>query len=1248
MAAAAHPPKSTGGDGGWDFGQYTRDNVVKVQLTQTTMNRMIRDGYEVFANVHALTSPTTGIGGVARAKGISASVKKSKHHLLIKYALPAYTDGSLRDVMRRDGGFANFGQRMGVATSLLTTLNKLRKGGLAHFNINPDTIMMYKSSPSATEWKPVYTSFGMMGMEQWYGALEPVPVSQGSATNWLQSRKEADKRYEIVQKEQLPLMRIPYLGDRATDSEDAFALAQTLWELFFADTSINRQASAAEHGAKLDWLIMGIYDTHPTVATPYELGRINKLFKYVIGCMEMGEGPSLLRVSEMLAAFTLGEIGPDDHPFEWTGHANPIAAAAEGKTRYHFLDAATAVLEYGNGSVRRLLDSAYAGTLLCDPKDVTQPLEQHNVIWRYMTLAGVVSHAISLMASYFVHNPKSSWPLHDTDDHRLLDCVIHVALVTAMPHYIQISGFWQAEPIGQLYMINCMHIGIVPPRTRTDTPQIWHLAFMKTMAAKGYTIPWANVMTHIIANSERWFGGNLFVPGTLALATRAMRDHYEYARRENLKDISDTQHVVGFYMHDLLKFINYLLVPEHMTVVVAMHRNVRDLSKYRGKLVRQTSVMVEQLFRTTIFSLRRQRQMMLTYGGSSADVPALGAVQFKRVDDLTVRGMPLDSLITRSYAILANVHMFSSEATARLSGIVRTSSIESPVCDSRDTLTVTYSRRMYNAGTMRNVMQAPCPSIRDFDVYVNIIQQLLVALADMHNAHMYHRNISPEAILMHKWDDGSWEAAYTSFESTCIPQWFGVAAPVPIARCAKRGYRYIDTIPEQLHVSTMKTAGPPKSNIYTGEIATPLADTWALLCTLWEFLFGTTFIVWKGNSIGGFYEDYRGDAAHYKELLDGYIARIHAVHSDQRNVDRVYAMFMHAVKAVHNPGAMVHVSANSILQEFMRDRPAIPRQLFTWTGPTNPIGQLPAGLARTNFKKAVSTIFRSDILHMEHGLAALYQDAVVAATLANAPGLTNHHKRVWGFMTLAGIMSHVISLLASYFVHNPLAPWPPTDVDNSGINHFILHIAISANMPYALNMDRDTRLSNQLAVAYFSSCVGLSILEVHKIMSKREADARVDVGEADLGIGSRWARVMQHIVYHSGRWFGNNVLVQSTLAIASNALIRGINKDNFASMTGVYAPEYLYASYSADHLAYLNSLVQADNIDEIVNMHTHIRDMHVRPGSYQNDVFDYVHGRYVAFTAREKQRKGGAAAAAPSAAAQPATALSGLFDSTSA
>lgn len=591
--------------------------------------------------------------------------------------------------------------------------------------------------------------------------------------------------------------------------------------------------------------------------------------------------------------------------------------------------------------------------------------------------------------------------------------------------------------------------------------------------------------------------------------------------------------------------------------------------------------------------------------GSHATVYRKGVYVVERVDTIPLGAVSLHALCGYSHYILANIHATASEATRHLDyttrsgGIVRSLDITGNMSQGSDAYTTTYTMPLFREGSLEKAIAAR--HLSDYNTRVSVANALLRTLVDMHGAHIHHGDIKPPNILVRQLSDGkTWQAAYTDFDTSSTEQWFGAPAPLAVYTSTTPGYRHTLSNPEGRHTFAMARGTARGTNPYTGECRSELNDAWALMCTLWDLFFGKQFMrvthvqptVWDDRM--------RGTAPEYRTLLNEAIRAI-PVAGNETAIERIRNLFTYVVNQIAMPEMGVRMTAIGMLTAFAPPdvHTPVPVPLFVWKGPANPIAELPDERARRNFIAAVRDMLDSYKGEMRLTVTNTYDDARKHYAVPHVDPV-EHMKSIWRFMTIVSTISHAISLVASYFVHNPMAEWP---VPNSSLLHYIMHIAIVANIPSILFM-LEYHYDEPIAQLYLLNCEQLGIVSSSAKRDRWQKKLMSDDRKGMFGIP--WARAMKVITNNSKRWFGSNVLVPSSVCVVSWALRNYEPVWPLGPMYANYDPANMYLFYTLPMVKYMHALVCIENITSTIDMHVSVRAIPSTSATYAADVGRFI------------------------------------------
>lgn len=474
----------------------------------------------VFASLHMLgsnhTRELTGTRepGIIRMRHVAAKLEGSpstgKGVLEITTLLPRMQQDLGKGLGAEDP--------LRIAHQLLRTVAGMHARGIRHRDIKGANILM-------TAGRVALADFDTAFVPQWDGAPATMLVETGTYAYFPPLEDLSNRVFDASVEANYSI----YVAEHAAESEDAWALSATLWELFFKD----QLAPSTEATPRKQWQRLtedGYVETArarlrqlilKNAKTAEEKLAFERLFERMFSYWS---GKQDLSAAALLAALVPGET-PQQPSWSSLG-MNPIAHVLQHR---HWEAACRELLEK-YAPVQAMLDAALAGALR---------QRSHLTVWRLLVFAGALFHALTLLAAYYVSNPRAVWP-PAKEDADLLDLALYVAIVQALPpNWYVLSGQFVQEPISILYMYVCGRLGMLPRVGYRGVDQEYLLqarAFdrepirdssgkiVEYMDATGNASKaWATVMVRIVNQADRLFGYNLCTPGTLQLLSRAAR-----------------------------------------------------------------------------------------------------------------------------------------------------------------------------------------------------------------------------------------------------------------------------------------------------------------------------------------------------------------------------------------------------------------------------------------------------------------------------------------------------------------------------------------------------------------------------------------------------------------------------------------------------------------------------------------------------------------------------------------------------
>jgi hypothetical protein len=469
--------------------------------------------------------------------------------------------------------------RIRLATGLVRTLADLHAAGVFHVDIKPANILI---KGEGGEERVALADFDSLFMERWVGQPAMMAAAAGSTPLYAVPGDKHRKRRTAAKSR--VAAGDPYRGEVGTRFEGAWALMRTLMEFLVPHGTQNviRASKASDRWVTeldTDELSLLIAQIGAEGYTERDAERVRELLRLVVAWGDSGKKAGVraeemaeFTANDMLARLTPAESSPRGRTWD-TPATNPIAHVAQlGSWRAAVADA---VLGDANSLQQRLLDRALA--------DATEALRVNSGTararcWAFLTLAGALSHALSLVAAYFVANRTATWPPAPRGaDAPMLAYATYIAAVGALPQILDpLSEVGAREPIAVLHNAACAALGILPPLppgaenfTRPEMRAAAEEWRTRATARDVYSV-WKVVLRRLVNSTEHWFDSNVAVPCTLTLVTRALAGSRVWGddRRNSMRIYVG---VPEFYTAERLAGIRALLRTEGLDDVVGLH-----------------------------------------------------------------------------------------------------------------------------------------------------------------------------------------------------------------------------------------------------------------------------------------------------------------------------------------------------------------------------------------------------------------------------------------------------------------------------------------------------------------------------------------------------------------------------------------------------------------------------------------------------------------------------------------------------
>lgn len=560
---------------------YVANRRAEVEYSRKALKECLEDARVILHNVHATGSDATRpLGSMVRALHIGADIDKVNSRLYVDYMMPVYWDMSLRHVCRTDAIGIN--ERMQIAEDLLWGLVRMHEMHISHRDIKPGNILVRKLDDKKT-WQVVYADFDSLSIPLWYGAPASVPLRYCATPYYLYALSNPYEREYAARRVSTSIASNYYMSERATESEDVWALASTLWSLFFdgeelmdvsqikPEANFNIAYVARRMRIVRDVLKKRITDLAEAEFNGNKGDRrcmaILTMFEYVFDTAKINDNGTHLHSVDLYLAFTHAKESMVAPPRMFVDASNPIAVLSSKSSADDFKSVVLSMYEYYG--VNDMLLGAYESATAALRGPPHSDVRKLKHVWRFMTFASTISHVTSLVACYFVNNPSVLWP-PENGDTSLRHFIMYIATVANMPYTLEFQDETFDEPVLQLHLLSCAALGILPKRGGLSLTD-WHGKVKQNQEHPRPNTRWAEVVKHIVNNSKRWFGGTFFMPTTLTIITEAMRIKPGGAATV---DGYDAMGVLPLYTPELLRFIRHMLDPANIEDVMRLHQVV--------------------------------------------------------------------------------------------------------------------------------------------------------------------------------------------------------------------------------------------------------------------------------------------------------------------------------------------------------------------------------------------------------------------------------------------------------------------------------------------------------------------------------------------------------------------------------------------------------------------------------------------------------------------------------------------------
>lgn len=568
--------------------------------------------------------------------------------------------------------------------------------------------------------------------------------------------------------------------------------------------------------------------------------------------------------------------------------------------------------------------------------------------------------------------------------------------------------------------------------------------------------------------------------------------------------------------------------------------------------------------------------------------------------------------------VFNNVYAQASEITASLdvtngtSGIVRALHVRAQVAPGNK-LQMVYTMPLFWGGSLEDFLWKKPPKVAiDMDQRMQIAQALLWGLVRMRAMSISHQDIKPANILVRQLDDKkTWQVAYADFDTFSMPAWYGAPTTTPLMGMSTEGYRFDDVFATGRNVAAFAHAEHNPPNAYLGERATDSNDVWAVMCSLWGLFFDDYFE--KRHKDGTFSTS--GDIRRFKGTLNVAIGTLvrqqFSGDGNDPQVARIRATFSYVLDTMAVEGDGSHLRAIDMYKAFMGDQPIMRTPVFMWRNAANPIAGLPNQMARMYFKMAVRDIYAYGDITPQ--LADLFTNIKFAAGVP-AGSVNTRVLRIWGYLTFASVVSRAISLVASFFVHNPGSPWPPVEA-NANLLHFIMYISIATNIPYVMEI-LGVSFTEPLIQLYMHNLSELGFVTARGRLEVLAWQKKLNAENNKRKSGStEWAPMMVYLVNSSKRWFGNNFYVPSTLTLITHALHQYMYDAGLDVREHGHDVRAIVPFYTRDILTFIGHMMLEGSIDAVIKLHQDVNCIQPSSSGYDMQVGRHVGSMYSAHVA---------------------------------
>lgn len=516
-----------------------------------------------------------------------------------------------------------------------------------------------------------------------------------------------------------------------------------------------------------------------------------------------------------------------------------------------------------------------------------------------------------------------------------------------------------------------------------------------------------------------------------------------------------------------------------------------------------------------------------------------------------------------------------------------------------------------NPQTMRQVMQDRAHEFPSCTNQMNIVASLLRTFVNMRVCGVSHFNINPDSIVMRKFADGKWMASLRDSESLSMPQWVGASARFPSLIATQYMYQHVDFLSSLRYTKALQAASAdPVSNPYRGEMASDFVDGWALMCTIWEFMFGETFLVALGRRNThdiGVAMMRPGGVARYRVDLDAHIKSMR----DRYPFDKphkfaiIKSLFDYIFNLMSQRGGVFQLNASDMCRAFMEPGIAVVIPQLVWTGTMNGMAGVQEGQQRDKLARLMRYMYNGRELELQIIINRSYTLALDEA-FAHAYSPLKM-KRVMGFLTVVGAFSHASSLLAQYVTTNDLGEPALSDEEKKIVWH-ALYAAVVVSMPHALSVLGHNK-DEPIAQVYVLVCRYLGILPQWV-----EHLAQTD-GESPTY--PMWGKVMQYFVNH-GDAYNHNYLGPSTLTLLTRGLWDYSEMINGSTRQYNVSPRVALRWYKPERLNFIERMTASPQLQWVLDMHRRVGAVPhhdpTDPRSYSIRVAGVVHDQYVFIT----------------------------------